>query len=407
MLGYVFIKLRVPIPHSHKECIALNALMVVVLFGVTAVAAGSKIDEEYTSQRPVYEAFTENAYELLRKLIENGGMEVASIEKRTKSLESLTGKIERGDKAGKYNSLQEITDLSGIRVIAFLKEDCKKLSALLREAFVVDLGNSIDKEDEIDPDRFGYQSIHLILSYKDDRLNLPEFKRFAGLKFEVQVKTLLQHTWSAIDWKLRYKRRSAAPKKLRRRSFRISALLDAADDELSYVYEQVSNIKSYYANAIAREDLALEMDRDSVDALLTKRAAAGGSIAKLNSKLKPMPSMTQPDELLNMGAERLLLVLKVTNITELRQLDEQIKAVDNTQLAKFQSALTNWLTEVKSGSWSTNRFEVAKTALMLTASAEVAKKIIEVAPFNPVLTTKIRQELGIEEPPTEPKPIAP
>jgi ppGpp synthetase/RelA/SpoT-type nucleotidyltranferase len=74
-------------------------------------AADLKIEEEYATQRPVYEAFTENAYELLRKLIENGGIEVASFEKRTKSLASLKDKIERGDKAGKYNSLQELTDL--------------------------------------------------------------------------------------------------------------------------------------------------------------------------------------------------------------------------------------------------------------------------------------------------------
>jgi len=368
------------------------------------VAADSKIDQTYTIQRPVYEAFTENAHELLRKLIENDGIEVSSIEKRTKSLESLKGKLERGDKAGKYNSLQEITDLSGIRVIAFLKEDCKKISALLGDAFAVDLENSIDKEDDIDPDRFGYQSIHLTLAYRNDRLNLPEFKRFAGLKFEVQVKTLLQHTWSTIDWKLRYKRRSEAPKKLRRRLFRISALLDAADDELSYVYEQVSNIKSYYAHAISREDLSLEMDRDSVDALLTRRAAANGSIAKLIAKLKPLPSTIQTEQLESRAAELLFLVLKASGITDLRQLDERIKAVDNAQLAKFQAALTNWLAEVKSATWSTNRFDLARTAQIMTASVEVTKEILKIAPFNPILTTKLKQALGIEDPPHEPEP---
>lgn len=108
---------------------------------------------------------------------------------------------------------------------------------------------------------------------------------------------------TCVSWKLRYKRRSEAPKKLRRRLFRISALLDAADDELSYVYEQVSNIKAYYADAIARGDLPLEMDRDSVDALLTKRAAVGGSIAQLVSKLKPLPNLIQTEEQVRNGAE--------------------------------------------------------------------------------------------------------
>lgn len=367
------------------------------------MAADSKIEEEYRNQRTVYEAFTENAYELLRKLIENGGIEVASVEKRTKSLESLRGKIERGNKTGKYNSLEEITDLSGIRVIAYLKEDCKRISAMLREAFMVDSGNSVDKEEEIDPDRFGYQSIHLILTYRDDRLNLPEFKRFAGLKFEVQVKTLLQHTWSALDWKLRYKRRSEAPKKLRRRLFRISALLDAADDELSYVNEQVSNIKSYYANAIAREDLSLEMDRDSVDALLTRRATAGGSIATLIATLKPPPTKST-EEQENRSAETFFLALKTADITDLRQLDERIKAFDNPQLAKFQAALTNWLADAKSPSWAGSRFDIAKIALLMTTSTEVAAEILKNSVFNPLLTSKLRQALGIEDPTSAPEP---
>ena len=36
------------------------------------MAEGSKIEDEYKDLRPVYEAFTENAHELLRKLLEDG-----------------------------------------------------------------------------------------------------------------------------------------------------------------------------------------------------------------------------------------------------------------------------------------------------------------------------------------------
>jgi putative GTP pyrophosphokinase len=366
-------------------------------------ADGSKIGEEYASQRPVYEAFTENANELLRKLLEDRGIEFSSIEKRTKSMESLKGKVERGDKVGKYNSLQEITDLSGIRIIAFLKEDCKKISALLSETFVVDTINSIDKEDETDPDRFGYQSIHLILAYSEDRIKLPEFKRFLGLKFEVQVKTLLQHTWSTIDWKLRYKRRSEAPKRLRRRLFRISALLDAADDELSYVYEQVSNIKSYYATAISTGDLSLEIDLDSVDALLTSRARPDGPIAKLIGKLNPIPNTNQTEQQESVSSASFLPTLKAAGITDLRQLDQRIKSIDDAQFAKFQAAVTNWLVEANITAWSINRFDIGKVALVMMAPVGVAKEILKAWPFNPLLTAKIKEQLGIEESAPEPE----
>ena len=39
----------------------------------TVATDGSKIEEEYASQRPVYDAFTENAYELLSKLLKDAG----------------------------------------------------------------------------------------------------------------------------------------------------------------------------------------------------------------------------------------------------------------------------------------------------------------------------------------------
>lgn len=100
----------------------------------------------------------------------------------------------------------------------------------------------------------------------------------------------------------------------------------------------------------------------------------------------------------------LLLALKVAGITELRQLDDRINAVDDAQLASFQAALTNWMTEIKSTGWSTNRFDLAKTALVLTASPEVRREILKTAPFNTELTIKIKQELGIVDPPPEPEP---
>ncbi len=268
---------------------------------------------------------------------------------------------------------------------------------------MVDEVNSIDKEDDIDPDRFGYQSIHLILEYSPDRLKLPEFRRYAGMKFEVQVKTLLQHTWSAIDWKLRYKRRSEAPRKLRRRLFRISALLDAADDEFSHVYEQVSDIKSYYANAVSKGDLSnLEMDLDSVNALLTSLAASGGPIDRLVVKLDPAPKMDQTEQQESISSGSFLPALKAAGFTELRRLDERIRSIDDAQLAKFNAAVKDWLAEAKITAWSTNRFDIAKVAFLMISPTDVANEILKVSSFNPILTAKIKQQLGIEDPSPDP-----
>jgi hypothetical protein len=149
---------------------------------------------------------------------------------------------------------------------------------------VVDDVNSIDKEASMDLDRFGYQSTHLVLSYTDERLHLPEFTRFQGMKFEVQVKTILQHAWAAIDWKLRYKNAVEAPKEFRRRLYRISALLEAADDDFSYVSDRVVKIRNEYNDSISRGDLKLSIDKDSVQAFLNDGAHVN-IIEKLKSKI--------------------------------------------------------------------------------------------------------------------------
>ncbi|VDN46192.1 protein of unknown function [Petrocella atlantisensis] len=47
-------------------------------------------------------------------------------------------------------------------------------------------------------DRFGYLSVHYIAELKDDAI-IPEHKKLKKLKFEIQVRTLLQHAWSEVE----------------------------------------------------------------------------------------------------------------------------------------------------------------------------------------------------------------
>lgn len=359
-------------------------------------AESPKIDEEYASQRPAYDAFTKTTLELIRRLIEGEGIDIASIESRTKSIESLKGKVERGDKSGKYGTLSDVTDLSGLRIISYLKEDCNRISELMRANFLIDEKNTTFKENDLDPDRFGYQSIHLILSYSPDRLKLPEFKRFSGMKFELQIKTLLQHTWSAIDWKLRYKKTTEAPKRLRRRLFRISALLDAADDELSFVYDQVTDIKKFYVDAISRGDLAIEIDRESIDVYCDLKSSSDSSLSKVRSLLQPTPAV-QPQKDADTSANRLIETLKIINIRSIKQLDDRLKSTPKEAIEKFNTAVKLWLANINSTSWSISHYDVARVAISFTSSTDELREILKIAPWAPAMTNAIRSTAGIPE----------
>lgn len=223
---------------------------------------------EYAAQREEYKAFSLSVRDLLDRLLQDAGLSIVGIEHRTKSLGSFREKVERPEKAQKYLSCSEVTDLSGIRVITYLQEEHNQVCEIVRENFIIDLENSANREDLLEPDQFGYRSTHFVISYSDDRLKLAEFKRFAGKKAEVQVRTVLQHAWAAIDWKLRYKVDIGVPKDIRRRLYRISALLEAADDDFSLVSKSVLDLRASYEEQIQKGNLSIEVNQESLELFL-------------------------------------------------------------------------------------------------------------------------------------------
>ena len=227
-----------------------------------------QLTRSFREKREEYEAFTPSIESLLRNLISTTGVEPFAYESRTKTIASFDEKIQREEKAGKYESLDNITDLSGVRIICYLQDDCDAVCKIIEDEFEIDSANSSTKHNELDPDKFGYLSIHYVVTLDKKREGLKEFKAFAGLKAEIQVRTLLQHTWAAIDWKFRYKEEREAPKPLRRRLFRISALLEAADNEFSQVKVELDELRKQYAQSLASGQLDIAVNTESVDTYL-------------------------------------------------------------------------------------------------------------------------------------------
>ena len=65
----------------------------------------------------------------------------------------------------------EITDLAGVRVITFLPITLNQVKQIIHTQFNVK--DEIDKADILKKeDKFGYQSIHYLITLKPDRLNL-------------------------------------------------------------------------------------------------------------------------------------------------------------------------------------------------------------------------------------------
>ncbi|PZO53305.1 MAG: hypothetical protein DCF16_07505 [Alphaproteobacteria bacterium] len=239
------------------------------------------IEGAYRRQRPLYEDFTRSVSELVRQLLATEKLEGWFIESRAKSLPSLREKLARPGKEAKYDQLSDVTDLAGVRIVALLQEDHDKICKIVEHNFAIDRENSSDKETALDPDRFGYLSTHFITTYDARRTDLPEFARFKGLKVELQVRTVLQHAWAAIDWKLRYKSKADIPAPVLRRLFRISALLEAADDEFSAVTVESAQLRHLYQKQLAAGELDnIPVNADSMKLYLETSAHVAALLAK-------------------------------------------------------------------------------------------------------------------------------
>ena len=58
--------------------------------------------------------------------------------------------------AREEQGVTEVTDLVGLRIITYYREDVTRVGEILKKEFQIDATNSVDKAAALDPDRFGY-----------------------------------------------------------------------------------------------------------------------------------------------------------------------------------------------------------------------------------------------------------
>lgn len=185
---------------------------------------------EYRSRQPIYHALSTRLQQLMSDIIRNNNIDFHIVETRAKTVSSFSEKIQR--KGKKYTDpINEINDLCGCRVILYYIDDIEKVKSLLSREFSILEVETSHQPSELDADRFGYLSLHLIATIGENRENLDEWKTFKGLKFEVQIRTVIQHAWSAVSHAMQYKQEMSVPSQLRRRLHRIAGLFELADEE--------------------------------------------------------------------------------------------------------------------------------------------------------------------------------
>ncbi|MDO4458866.1 MAG: GTP pyrophosphokinase family protein [Clostridia bacterium] len=124
---------------------------------------------------------------------------IETIKTRVKSPESILEKLRRRGLPLTLDSLDELTDIAGVRVICSFVDDIYMLAeCLLRQDDI----RLIKQKDYIkNPKGNGYRSLHLIVEVP---VFLENEKRL--MKVEVQLRTIAMEFWANLEHKLRYKK---------------------------------------------------------------------------------------------------------------------------------------------------------------------------------------------------------
>ena len=294
---------------------------------------GSLILEEYRQMRPALHKMKEIALSIIREDIAAKKLMVTATEARVKEEQSLAGKLEL--KGAKYATARDITDLMGMRVITFYSDDVEKIAAMAENLFDIDRENSVDKRKMHQLDSFGYNSLHYICRIPEHLYHDPEFPEINEIRFELQIRTSLQHVWATLYHDSGYKSGIEVPKEYLRQMNRLAGMLELADEQFCVIRRDINDYRRRVHALVADgrlEEVALDGDT-------FKSYLATNPFDTLNRRIAAINQA----EIQEVSLQRYLPILKTLEMNTLGDVEQMVRECqeDAYRLASFQLGVTD------------------------------------------------------------------
>ncbi|BFO04550.1 hypothetical protein KNHN1_29280 [Pseudomonas guariconensis] len=155
-----------------------------------------------------YAALASTISSILAAAIETeGGYRLQLVKERAKEANSLFKKLQERGIADTAQLEHEIKDLAGCRTVFYTNSDVEKFihSGIIQENFDVLEVKLHQPGREVKDAADLYISNHYLVTLTEERTKLPEYARFAGMRCEIQIQTILNHAWAEMAHDTIYK----------------------------------------------------------------------------------------------------------------------------------------------------------------------------------------------------------
>jgi len=221
------------------------------------------IQDYIENDRYLYDEFSKVVASILKSALDEypKTLGVQQIQHRSKSVKSLSKKLKDRGIYHSDNIENEIKDLAGCRVIFYQNDDLSTFlsSGIVADNFEVDWDNSKFHHPSSDAKTANeyYMANHFMISLKTERLALPDFSKFAGMRCEIQVQTLLNHAWAETVHDIIYKRSETGEFGVR--------LMASIDDRLKNIMTEYLRPAGYEFQKVKRDYNKLIKGKEIID----------------------------------------------------------------------------------------------------------------------------------------------
>lgn len=302
----------------------------------------NKLIADFTDREPLYEEFGIKIKDTIKKQLQSKVKDFIC-SSRPKDIKSFSEKIQRPNKNYK-NPLADITDLTGVRFIVCYLDEIQAVVDIVENEFTIDKENSIDKSKLYKPDTFGYLSAHYIVTLNEEKKKKNEWKKFDGIKAEIQIRTQLQHSWALVSHTL-YKDENDVPINLQRRLNRLAGLFELADQEFIGIKERH---KRYVEET--KEDFETDKtDKTEINSITINEFISRNQIVitaiknarDCNLLIEDTPQKDHYNKLDSISVVELCKILEINTIKELFTIIDNNK-INNKSFIKSISMFDFW-----------------------------------------------------------------